>query len=117
MLPGAPWPATAGGTVLGTPAYMAPEQITADPRIDHRADIYAVGVLGYELLTGGPPFAGDTRKDVLSAHLTAVPPPLGAHRQHVPAALAELVMRSLEKRPATGGRAPTRWYDGWNRWR
>ena len=54
---------------------------------------------GYELLTGGPPFAGETRKDVLSAHLTEMPAPLGAHRQHVPAALAELVMRSLEKRP------------------
>jgi Tol biopolymer transport system component len=79
---------------------MAPEQVSADPQIDHRADIYAVGVLGYELLTGRPPFAGDTRQEVLSAHLTETPLPLGAHRPHVPAALAALVMRSLEKEPA-----------------
>ncbi|HEY5063100.1 MAG TPA: protein kinase, partial [Gemmatimonadaceae bacterium] len=99
-VPTAPSMSTANGVVLGTPAYMAPEQITADPQIDHRADIYAVGVLGYELLTGRPPFAGDTRQDVLSAHLTETPPPLGAHQPYVPIALAELVMRSLEKQPA-----------------
>ncbi len=91
---------TASGAVLGTPAYMAPEQIAADPQIDHRADIYAVGVLGYELLTGRPPFAGDVRQDILSAHLTEAPAPLATHRPDVPVPLADLVMRSLEKRPA-----------------
>jgi eukaryotic-like serine/threonine-protein kinase len=57
------------GMILGTPAYMAPEQIIADPQVDHRADIYAVGALAFELLTGRPPFGGD-RQSVLSAHLT-----------------------------------------------
>ena len=52
------------GAALGTPAYMAPEQIARDPRIDHRADIYAVGVLAYELLTGRRPFQGETWRDI-----------------------------------------------------
>ena len=49
---------TTAGVALGTPAYMAPEQAAADPHLDHRADIYAVGVMAYELLTGRPPFTG-----------------------------------------------------------
>jgi serine/threonine-protein kinase len=51
---------TTAGVALGTPAYMAPEQASADPHIDHRADIYAVGALAYELLSGRPPFTGTT---------------------------------------------------------
>ena len=90
---------TAGG-VLGTPAYMAPEQITGEPDIDHRADIYAVGVLAYELLAGRPPFVGETREVVLSAHLTQVPASLTTYRPEVPASLAELVMTCLAKRAA-----------------
>jgi serine/threonine protein kinase/Tol biopolymer transport system component len=91
---------TGAGVLLGTPAYMAPEQIAADPLVDHRADIYAVGVLAYELLAGRPPFTGDAPQEILSAHLTQAPVPIGMHRADVPEALAELVMRSLEKRPA-----------------
>jgi serine/threonine protein kinase len=95
----APLSVTATGTALGTPAYMAPEQIAADPGIDHRADIYAVGVLGYELLTGHPPFTADARQGILAAHLTEAPAPIATHRKDVPAPLADLVMRCLEKRP------------------
>jgi len=91
---------TAAGMLLGTPAYMAPEQIAADPRIDHRADIYAVGVLAYELLAGQPPFTGVAPQDMLSAHLTHAPVPIRTHRADVPEPLAELVMKCLEKRPA-----------------
>ena len=91
---------TAAGILLGTPAYMAPEQIAADPGIDHRADIYAVGVLAYELLAGRPPFTGDAAQAILSAHLTQAPVPISTLRPEVPAPLAELVMKSLEKRPA-----------------
>jgi serine/threonine protein kinase/Tol biopolymer transport system component len=91
---------TEGGIVIGTPAYMAPEQIAADPAVDHRADIYAVGVLAYELLAGRPPFIHASRQDLLSAHLGEAPVPITRHRPDVPAPLAEMVMKCLEKRPA-----------------
>lgn len=88
---------TTAGVAVGTPAYMAPEQATADPNVDHRADIYAAGVLAYELLAGRPPFSGDTPQSVLAAQVTAAPPPLNG--EHVPGQLAKLVMRCLAKRP------------------
>ncbi len=91
---------TTAGVALGTPAYMAPEQAAADPHIDHRADLYAVGVLGYELVTGGPPFAGKTAAEVLAAQVTQRPEPLAARRAACPPALAQILMKCLEKRPA-----------------
>jgi Tol biopolymer transport system component/tRNA A-37 threonylcarbamoyl transferase component Bud32 len=91
---------TAVGVTLGTPAYMAPEQIAGDGHVDHRADIYSVGVMAYELLTGRPPFDGETRQDVLSAHLTNAPALLSTHRPDVPRELSDLVMKCLEKRAA-----------------
>ena len=87
---------TTRGIAVGTPAYMAPEQIGADPHVDHRADIYAVGVLAFELLTGKPPFGGEVQ-DVLSAHLTESPPPVTALRPDVPAALSECIAKCLAK--------------------
>ncbi len=91
---------TTTGVALGTPAYMAPEQAVADPHIDHRADIYAVGAVAYELLTGRPPFTGTTPQMVLSAHVTEAPEPVTKDRHAVPPALAPLVMKCLEKKPA-----------------
>jgi serine/threonine-protein kinase len=91
---------TTVGVALGTPTYMAPEQATADPHVDHRADIYAVGVMAYELLTGRPPFTGNTPQQVIAAHVTQAPDHVTRHRAAVPAPLAELVMRCLEKKPA-----------------
>ncbi|HEX5077108.1 MAG TPA: serine/threonine-protein kinase [Gemmatimonadaceae bacterium] len=91
---------TGAGVMLGTPAYMAPEQVAADPNVDHRADIYAVGILAYELLGGRVPFTGDAAQDVLAAQLSRAPEPIATHRPDVPAVLAELVMKCLEKRPA-----------------
>jgi tRNA A-37 threonylcarbamoyl transferase component Bud32/tetratricopeptide (TPR) repeat protein len=91
---------TSIGVTLGTPAYMSPEQATAYPTVDHRADIYAFGVMAYELLTGGPPFTGPSAQEVLAAHVTAAPEAVSQRRSAIPPALALLVMRCLEKRPA-----------------
>ncbi len=88
---------TSLGVALGTPAYMAPEQAAADPHIDHRADIYAFGCLAYETLTGKPPFAGMSPQQMLAAHVTQQPDPVGARRQACPPALAALITRCLEK--------------------
>ena len=91
---------TGTGVTLGTPAYMAPEQVTADPSIDHRADIYAVGVMGYEMLTGALPFAGRSMQATLVAHAVEKPEPIERRRPGIPQALAGLIMRCLEKHPA-----------------
>lgn len=91
---------TTAGIALGTPAYMAPEQAAADPQVDHRADIYAVGALAYEVLTGRPPFLGTTPQMVLSAHITEAPQPVITHRESVPPALNDLIMICLQKKPA-----------------
>src|SRR5438094_2578957 len=79
---------------------MSPEQASADPSVDHRADIYSLGVLAYELLTGQPPFAGRTPQHLLAAHVTEAPEAITRRRASLPPALAALVMRCLEKRPA-----------------
>ena len=91
---------TTEGIALGTPSYMAPEQAAADPHIDHRADIYAVGAVAYELLTGRPPFTGTTPQEILASHVTKAVEPVTEHRDTVPPALADLVMRCLKKKPA-----------------
>jgi len=91
---------TTAGVALGTPSYMAPEQAAGDPHIDTRADIYAVGAMGYELLAGRPPFTGPTAQSVLAAHVTEAPKPIAEHRQAVPSSLAGVIMKCLEKKPA-----------------
>ena len=114
------------GVALGTPTYMAPEQATASPQTDHRADIYALGVMAYEMLTGTPPFAGRSPQAMLAAHVIEEPEPVERRRPVVPPMLAGLVRECLAKRPAdrpqtalevmhtldalatpTGGTAPT----------
>jgi len=91
---------TQAGTSLGTPAYMAPEQAAGDAA-DHRADIYAWGVIGYELLAGHHPFAGKTSaQQLMAAHIAEEPAPLSARRRDVPARLAAVVMQALGKNPA-----------------
>ena len=90
---------TSIGVSLGTPAYMAPEQAAADPNTDHRADIYSIGILAYELLSGKPPFTGAPQV-VLISQITAAPEPLLKVKPDVPPAIAQIVMRCLEKDPA-----------------
>jgi serine/threonine-protein kinase len=91
---------TTAGVALGTPTYMAPEQATADPHVDHRADIYAVGVMAYELLAGRTPFQGASPQAVLAAHVTQEADPLTKHRDQVSVELESVVMRCLAKKPA-----------------
>jgi len=91
---------TTAGVALGTPSYMAPEQATADPNLDHRVDIYAVGVVAYELLTGRTPFAGLTPQQVLAAHVTETPDPMTRYRPSLSPALQAVIMRCLAKHPA-----------------
>jgi len=88
------------GTSIGTPAYMAPEQAAGDPNTDHRADLYALGIVGYEMLVGTPPFHGRAPQQLLAAQLTEKPAPIETRRYDVPVALAQLLMRLLEKEPA-----------------
>jgi eukaryotic-like serine/threonine-protein kinase len=89
---------TRDGHVIGTPAYMSPEQAAGDRQIDHRADIYALGVIGYELLTGRPPFEGSTA-EILRGHVLDTPPPIPAAMGTVAPSLSDLIMRCLAKRP------------------
>lgn len=91
---------TQTGTSIGSPAYMAPEQIAGDPDIDHRADLYSLACMGYELITGAPPFSGQSPQRVMAAHLAEKPKPIESIRADVPRNLASIVMRCLEKDPA-----------------
>lgn len=96
----APSPTITGiGMSPGTPAYMAPEQAAADPSTDHRADLYSLGILAYEMLAGTPPFHGRTPQALLAAQLSEKPPPLSSRRYDVPRMLSDLIAQCLEKEP------------------
>lgn len=88
------------GPVLGTPAYMSPEQAVGNAVVDYRADLYALGVIAWELLAGVHPFGARTLQTMVTAQLTETPAPLAEVRREVPPALAALVARLLAKAPA-----------------
>lgn len=91
---------TTGGAAIGTITYMAPEQAAADPTVDHRADLYSLGCVAYEMLTGATPFANRPPLQTFAALMSEEPEPVMRRRTGLPPALSALVMRLLEKRPA-----------------
>jgi serine/threonine protein kinase len=90
---------TTTGTVMGTPTYMAPEQCRGAGAVDHRADLYSLGCLAYEMLCGQPPFVADGPGDVIARHLYFEPAPLRSHRSEIPPELDDLVLWLLQKEP------------------
>ena len=91
---------TTAGIAIGTPAYMSPEQVSGDPHLDHRSDIYSFGILAYEMITGATPFSGRTTQAMLAAHAIVPPEPIEKHRPNLAPWLGEVIMRCLEKRPS-----------------
>ncbi|MBA3645868.1 MAG: protein kinase [Gemmatimonadaceae bacterium] len=91
---------TTVGVAVGTPVYMSPEQATGSDDVDARSDIYALGILAYEMLTGRPPFQGKNSQAILSAQILDKPDPVTEKRPTVSSALEQVVMRCLEKAPS-----------------
>jgi serine/threonine-protein kinase len=91
---------TQSGMSLGTPLYVSPEQARGDPDLDHRADIYSLGVVAYEMVTGHPPFSGRSPQVVFAAHADQPPEPIASKREGVPPRLSAIIMKCLEKSPA-----------------
>jgi tRNA A-37 threonylcarbamoyl transferase component Bud32 len=92
---------TAAGMVVGTPQYMSPEQGSGEAVVDHRSDIYSLGVVAYQMVTGRVPFAGGSVVGVLIRKATEPPPPIADLRPDCPIALAAAITRCLEKDPAS----------------
>jgi serine/threonine-protein kinase len=88
------------GMAIGTPGYMSPEQAAADPAVDHRADLYALGVVAWEALAGRHPFEGQRGALLMAAHATCPVPPLKPHAPGVPRALRHVIERAMAKDPA-----------------
>jgi eukaryotic-like serine/threonine-protein kinase len=91
---------TETGIVVGTPAYMSPEQAAGERELDGRTDVYSLGVVLYEMLAGEPPFTGATAQAITARRLTETPRPLRPVRESVPQELDQLVMRALARAPA-----------------
>jgi serine/threonine-protein kinase len=90
---------TRTGTLMGTPIYMSPEQCRGTRAVDHRSDIYSLGVIVYEMLLGKPPFVSEGFGDLVNMHLNVPPTPLKPQRLEIPDALDALVVKMLAKNP------------------
>jgi serine/threonine-protein kinase len=94
---GTPVDITLTGNLVGTPAYMAPEQVRGSKQIDHRADVWALGVVLYEMLAGRPPFVSQVYSAVMVDIATVDPPPLSRFRPDVPRRIEQVVRRALAR--------------------
>jgi serine/threonine-protein kinase len=92
-------PHTKTGSILGTPIYMSPEQCTAAPKIDHRADLYSLGCVFFHLVCGRPPFNLDGIGELLGAHVYTAPPVPSSLVASIPHALDEILLKLLQKKP------------------
>jgi serine/threonine-protein kinase len=90
---------TGTGVVVGTPQYMSPEQAAGDASVDRRTDQYSLGVVGYQMVSGRVPFAGDTARAIITRQLLEQPPRLDSLVQHLPAAFVATLHRAMEKDP------------------
>src|SRR5256886_12263476 len=90
---------TGAGAPVGTPDYMAPEQVIGE-EVDARADLYSLGVILYQMVTGTTPFQGETPMQIAAQHLQAPPPAPHMFRRDLPIAAEQVMMRILAKRPA-----------------
>src|SRR3954471_14228095 len=90
---------TRTGTLMGTPIYMSPEQCRGTRAIDHRSDIYSLGVIFYEMLVGQPPFVSEGFGDLVNMHLNVAPAPARSKRPEIPPAVDALVLKMLAKNP------------------
>ncbi len=91
---------TRAGFVVGTPEYMSPEQASGESNLDLRSDIYSLACVIFEMLSGKPPFHGDSPRTIMSRHLTEPPPRIRGTHPELPAALEDALIRALAKDPA-----------------
>ena len=93
-------PVTRSGFVVGTPEYMSPEQASGESGLDLRSDIYSLACVVHEMLTGKPPFHGDSPRSIMTRHLTEPPPRIRGSHPELPAAVEDALIRALAKDPA-----------------